>query len=477
MPGERPVSTNSEQRKAEEASARSERRLRQVLEKAPDALILIRRDGTIQFANEQVETVFGYRPEELSGASLDTLIPHRFRQQHASHVRGFFADRTRRPMGRLQNLSALRKDGTEVPVDISLSTLEEEQEVIAVAAIRDISARVEQQRALRAALEEVEKLKQRIEDENLYLRHEIRQTGTGEELVGESTHLRQVNTLVSQVAPTDSTVLIVGETGTGKELVARAVHAESPRADRTLVKVNCATLPSTLVESELFGHEKGAFTGAVRQHIGRFELADGGTIFLDEIGDLPIELQPKLLRVLQEGEFERLGSTKTIKVDVRVIAATNRDLDQAVARGEFREDLFYRLQVFPIYVPPLRERPADIPLLVWYFLARTKLSVGRQIESVPDDVMQRLERYHWPGNVRELKNVIERAVILTNGTSLQLEQSFGQGKVGGAAPPDTIDARSARLEDVERAHIVSVLEACGWRIKGKSNAAERLGLH
>jgi transcriptional regulator with GAF, ATPase, and Fis domain len=289
--------------------------------------------------------------------------------------------------------------------------------------------------------------------------------------------MSEVNGLVEQVAPTNATVLITGETGTGKELVARSVHAQSSRADRLLVPVNCATLPSNLIESELFGHEKGAFTGAVRQHIGRFELADGGTIFLDEVGDLPLELQPKLLRVLQEGEFERLGSTKTIKVDVRVIAATNRDLDQAVAAGEFRKDLYYRLEVFPIHVPPLRDRPSDIPVLVWYFLGRTKLSIGRPIESIPDDVMQRLERYPWPGNVRELENVIERAVILTRGTSLHVDESFGRNGVGRTAAPGALDIQSARLEDVERAHIVNVLEECGWYIKGRSNAAERLGLH
>ena len=323
------------------------------------------------------------------------------------------------------------------------------------------------EQALHAALEEVNKLRQRLEDENLYLRDEIRQEGLGHELVGESSRMRQLSTLVSQVAPTDASVLILGETGTGKELVARSVHALSHRREQALIKVNCATLPSTLIESELFGHVKGAYTGAVNQRAGRFELADGGTIFLDEIADLPIELQPKLLRVLQEGEFERLGSTETLKVDVRVIVATNCDLESAVADGRFREDLYYRLRVFPIDIPPLRERTSDIPLLVWYFLGRTKLSIGRPIESVPDEVMQRFARYAWPGNVRELENVIERAVILTEGTSLYLEPSFGGG----------YDRPATRLEDVERAHIVSVLEECGWRIKGKWNAAERLGKH
>jgi PAS domain S-box-containing protein len=467
----------SDLKESQEQIEHSERRLRRFLETSPDALILVRRDGTILFANQQVETVFGYRPDVLTGASLETLIPNRFRQLHASHQHGFFAEPAQRQMGEGKSLTALRKDGTEFPVEISLSSMKSGEDTVVSAAIRDISNRVERERALRRALEEIEKLKQRLEDENVYLRSEIRQTRKGEDLVGESSGIRQVNTLVSHVAPTDVTVLILGETGTGKELVARATHAQSPRAGRALVKVNCATLPSNLIESELFGHAKGAFTGAVAHHTGRFELANGGTIFLDEIGDLPIELQPKLLRVLQEGEFERLGSTKTIKVDVRVIAATNRDLEHAVAVGEFRKDLFYRLQVFPINVPPLRERPGDIPLLVWYFLGRTKVSIGRPIESVPDDVMQRLVRYPWPGNVRELENVIERTVILTRGTSLQLEESFGLGDVGNAGRSSANATASTRMEDVERAHILQVLEECGWRIKGKSNAAERLGLH
>ncbi len=244
-----------------------------------------------------------------------------------------------------------------------------------------------------------------------------------------------------------------------------------------MIKVHCATLPSNLIESELFGHEKGAFTGAISRRIGRFELADGGTIFLDEVGDLPIELQPKLLRVLQEGEFERLGSTKTITVDARVIAATNLDLEVAVAAGEFRKDLYYRLQVFPITVPPLRQRRGDIPLLVWYLLGRSKVSIGKPIDSIPDDVMQRLVRYAWPGNIRELENVIERAVILTEGQSLQLEESFGLRDDGKARPSGATASASARLEDVEREHVLRVLQECGWRIKGKSNAAERLGLH
>ena len=467
----------SDVKEAHEHVARSERRLRRFLETAPDALILMRRDGTILFANEQVESVFGFHPEELTGASLEKLIPQRFRLLHTSHQNGFFVEPTHRPMGTGKTLFALRKDGTEFPVEISLGSMESEGDLIASASIRDVSDRVEREEALSTALDEIQKLKERLQDENLYLRQEMDRAKGSDEIVGESRGMRQVTALVSQVAPTDATVLILGETGTGKELIARAVHAQSGRGDRALVKVNCAALPSSLIESELFGHEKGAFTGAVSRRVGRFELADGGTIFLDEIGDLPIELQPKLLRVLQDGGFERLGSTETIETDARVIAATNRDLEHAVAAGEFRRDLYYRLQVFPIFAPPLRERPEDIPLLVWYFLGRTKVSMGRPIDSVADDVMQRLIRYSWPGNARELENVVERAVILTQGQSLQLEESFGLADVGKAGRSGSTATESARLQDVERAHIIRVLEECGWRIKGKSNAAEQLGLH
>ncbi len=468
------VSDITEAKQSQQALLESERRARRFLDTAPDAVVHVGPDGTILFANERVHTVFGYAPDELIGASLETLIPSRFRQSHASHQHGFFAEPAARPMGQGMDLVALRKDGTEFSAEISLSSVGSGEDVVVSAAIRDVSSRIEQEKALRAAVEEIERLKRRLEQENLYLQKEVGQAGLGEELVGESVLIRQVTALVEQVAPTDATVLVLGETGTGKERVARSVHSQSARADHPLIKVNCATLPTNLIESALFGHEKGAFTGAISRHIGRFELAAGGTIFLDEIGDLPLELQPKLLRVLQEGEFERLGSSKTITVNARVIAATNIDLDDAVAAGKFRKDLYYRLQVFPITVPPLRQRRGDIPLLVWYLLGRTKVSIGRPIDSIPDDVMQRLVRYSWPGNVRELDNVIERAVILTQGQSLELEESFGLGDVGNGGLTGTT---SARLEEVERAHILRVLQECGWRIKGKSNAAERLGLH
>jgi formate hydrogenlyase transcriptional activator len=277
---------------------------------------------------------------------------------------------------------------------------------------------------------------------------------------------------VEQVAATDATVLILGETGTGKELLARAIHHLSPRRTRPLVKVDCAALPATLIENELFGHERGAFTGASAQRIGRFELADGGTIFLDEIGELPPELQVKLLRVLQEGGFERVGGTRTVHVDVRVIAATNRHLEQAITAGTFRQDLYYRLNVFPLVVPPLRERPEDIPLLVTHFVHKFAVKLGKRIETIPPAVMDVLQAHPWPGNVRELENVLERAVILAQDTSLHLHDVLATRHDAEARI-----AASLTLEEVERQHILRVLQETHWTIEGRGGAAVRLGLH
>jgi formate hydrogenlyase transcriptional activator len=272
-----------------------------------------------------------------------------------------------------------------------------------------------------------------------------------------------------KVAPTRTTVLLLGETGTGKELMAGAIHELGPRGGRPLVKVNCAALPATLIEAELFGREKGAYTGALSRQVGRFELADGGTIFLDEVGDLPLDLQPKLLRVLQNGELERVGGAKTIRVDARVIAATNRDLSQAVREGTFREDLFYRLNVFPIRLPPLRERVTDIPMLVWHFAREFADTMGRPVERIPEETMAALARYRWPGNVRELRNVIERAMILATDSTLRVTLPEVRDERESAATPGT-------LQDSERRHIAATLAQCGWRIRGESGAAARLGL-
>jgi formate hydrogenlyase transcriptional activator len=318
------------------------------------------------------------------------------------------------------------------------------------------------------AYEEIARLKARLEAENVYLQEEIKTQHDFEEIVGQSAAVRRVLKAVETVAPTDACVLILGETGTGKELMARAVHDLSPRRRKPLVKVNCAAIPAGLFESELFGHEKGAFTGALARKIGRFELADGGTIFLDEVGELPLDLQAKLLRVLQEGEFERVGGP-TIKVDVRVIAATNRDPETAMQEGRFRADLFYRLNVFPIRIPPLRERPEDVPTLVRYFVSKCARKLGRTIETIPQRTLESLAAYPWPGNVRELENVVERAVIVSRGPGLELGE-------GLPAPSVRPDARVPSLEELERDHILTVLEMTGWRVSGDRGAAKVLGL-
>jgi transcriptional regulator with GAF, ATPase, and Fis domain len=331
------------------------------------------------------------------------------------------------------------------------------------------------EQGVRSTVEVMEQLNLRLQTDNLYLKEEIKGLHDFEDIVGESAPLRLALARVGQVAPTNSTVLLLGPTGSGKELFARALHERSRRQARTLVRVNCAALPPTLVESELFGHEKGAFTGAVSARQGRFELADGGTIFLDEIGDLTPDVQVKFLRVLQEGEFERVGSSQTRKVDVRVIAATHQDLDAAVADGRFRADLFYRLSVYPIRLPSLQERAEDIPRLVWFFVNRHQRDLGRRITEIPPHVMEALQQHAWPGNVRELENVVERAMISSDGHVLRLDTPL----TFRGTTASTVEMRSGAelLHDVERAHIAAVLERCGWRINGKGNAAERLGMH
>jgi formate hydrogenlyase transcriptional activator len=319
------------------------------------------------------------------------------------------------------------------------------------------------------AFREIAALKDRLARENIYLEEEIRGAQHFGEIVGESRAMKRILSQVSTVAPTDSSVLLLGETGTGKELIARAVHSAGERRARSLVTVNCATSPAGLLESEWFGHERGAFTGALAQKVGRFELAHQGTLFLDEIGDVPLELQAKLLRALQEREIERLGSTRAIRVDFRLIAATNRDLEDMVAKREFRSDLYYRLNVFPIRIPPLRERREDIPLLVRYFAQRFAKRLRRPIESVSRETMEMLCRWSWPGNVRELQNVIERAVILSAGSTLTVPRSEFESSSSPASTPVT-------LEDAERDHILRALDQTGWVIGGTHGAAARLGL-
>lgn len=322
--------------------------------------------------------------------------------------------------------------------------------------------------ALQDSFREVKKLKDMIQAENLYLQKEIKLIHGQNRILGRSPAIRRVLQQIEQVAGTNATVLILGETGTGKDLVARSIHDLSGRKNRTLVCVNCAALTPTLIESELFGHEKGAFTGAVARQAGRFEVADGSTIFLDEIGDLPVEIQVKLLRVLQDGRFERLGSSKSIKVDARILSATNRDLAKAVREGRFREDLYYRLHVFPIIVPPLRDRLEDIPLLVEAFVSELSKRLGKNIETVPLNCIKALQNYAWPGNLRELRNVIERAIILADGPILRPQVPI---------PPEEVSGGGKTLEEVERNHIRQILESTGWRVSGERGAAKILGMN
>jgi transcriptional regulator with GAF, ATPase, and Fis domain len=340
----------------------------------------------------------------------------------------------------------------------------------------EVERRAAAERALREALAEVEALKNRLQAENVYLQEEIGTQHNFNEIVGRSPALLDTLRRVERVAPTDSTVLILGETGSGKELVARAVHSRSKRNDRPLVKVNCGAIPPGLVESELFGHVKGAFTGAIDKRIGRFELANGGTIFLDEISELPLDAQVKLLRVLQEQEFEPVGSSRTVRVSVRVIAATNRNLEQAARDGRFRSDLLYRLNVFPIEIPPLRERATDVPLLVSFFLSKISRTLGKPLQGVSTRSMEQLQEYSWPGNVRELQNVLERAAILAEGPVVTLDASLtarASDRTAAAAPRN----QAGNLDDIQREHILSVLKSTGGVVEGSKGAAVILGVH
>jgi chemotaxis protein methyltransferase CheR len=331
------------------------------------------------------------------------------------------------------------------------------------------AASEDRQAASDAAFAQIKQLKDQLEAERAYLQDEIKLEYNHEDIVGKSEAIKNVFYKIEQIAGTDTNVLILGETGTGKELVARAIHSLSLRKDRALVKMNCAALPSNLIESELFGHEKGAFTGAHSKRLGRFEVANNATLFLDEIGELPLELQPKLLHVIQNGEFERLGSSTTIKVNARIIAATNRNLEEEVRKGHFRDDLWYRLNIFPINVPPLRERADDIPLLVDYFVRKIAKRLGKTIEFIPLNVMHALQNYHWPGNIRELENVLERGVINSSGPKLRLIDELKK-------PFKSMSSSQQTLEAVEREYILLVLAQTNWKVGGKDSAAEILGL-
>ena len=460
----------------------SEERLRDLYEEAPIAYVKEDLESRFISANRAAQRILGIKPEEVPGTGGAVARPRHARRP-APRPRGSSRCQAaaRRPEA---SSSELRRKDNGKPVWMRWWAKPEPGGKYTRTMFLDITDRVL-----------MEQEKARLAAENVYLQEEIKSVHNFEEIVGQSPALLDVLEKVNRVAKTDATVLITGETGTGKELIARAIHSASHRHDKPLIKVNCAALPSGLVESELFGHEKGAFSGAISRRVGRFELAHGGTIFLDEIGEVPIDVQVKLLRVLQEREFERVGGAEPIKVDVRVIAATNRDLVKLIREGKFREDLFYRLNVFPIALPPLRDREGDVPLLVHFLVARFAARVGVRIESVGKATMERLNRYSWPGNIRELENVLERAVILSNGPTLEIDpEVFASAPAD--RPPDANPPRppgsenegpaaagvrqTPPLESLEsntRNHILAALEQSGWVIDGPHGAAKILALH
>ncbi len=447
---------------------------RLAIESFPTMVVLSDQNGTIVGVNSRTAQAFGYAQHELLGQPVEMLVPPRIQAGHSGNRKKFSAHPSTRPMGSGQELFGLRKDGSEFQVDVALSPLQTREGIMVLSAITDVTDRKISEQALNdlnarldAANEQIRHMKEDLEREKISFKNEVKLNSTHQEIVGRSQPILRVLMSAELVAPTDSAVLLLGETGSGKELVARTIHKHSKRSARTMVNVNCAALPASLVENELFGRERGAYTGALTREIGRFELADHSTIFLDEVGELPLELQAKLLRVLQEGEFERLGSSKTIHVDVRVIAATSRDLEAAVREGKFREDLFYRLNVFPIRVPPLRDRRDDIPMLTWHFLHTLGRRMGRDVSAVGAGTMKAFQAYAWPGNVRELRNVIERGLILQQGTIFEADLPEGA---------HVFSATGSKIEEVNRDHILRILERTGWRVRGPAGAAEALGL-
>lgn len=437
------------------------------VERTSDVILWIEADGNIRHANAEACSRYGYTYDEITSLKIQDLNP--------VYTLDFLTEtfvEIRQTGGLLTESSHFTKDGVEIPVEIRINYINFEGREFTCSIVRDIRLRKRKEAALRAAFREIEELKTQLEAENNYLKEEIRTSHNFGEILSQSPSFREVLQAVEQVATTDSTVLITGESGTGKELIARALHRLSRRSERPMIKVNCAALPANLIESELFGYEKGAFTGAVARKKGRFELAHKGTLFLDEIGEMPMELQAKMLRVLQEGEFEPLGSGKTVKVDVRILAATNRDLLEEVKKGEFREDLYYRLNVFPLHCLPLRERKEDIPLLVRHFCKKLESRVGKKIEHIPKKVMDRLESYPYPGNIRELENIIERAVILSRGGKLEI----GDWLPRVEKPVEEIGDFPS-LERMQREHIVKALQKTNWRVSGAKGAAKLLDMH
>ena len=430
------------------------------------------KNGNAVFMNPASEQMTGWKSEELLGKNIHQYHHHSHENgdpypSHECHIYNTRFDGVER---KITNEVFWRKDGSSFPVEYTSTPVFKDDEIIGVVVIfRDVSQQRLADRNLRAALKKVQNLTEKLQDENSYLQDEINKSWDGSGLEGNSPAFLDMLQKIKLVAKTDSTVLILGENGTGKELVARNLHLLSQRGGSPLVKVNCAAFSANLLESELFGHEKGAFTGASEQRKGRFELADKGTLFLDEIGELSADAQSKLLRVLQEREFERVGSSKTIKVDIRIIAATNQDLWAMVEEGEFRMDLYYRLNVFPIMVPALRERIEDIALLCNGIIRQLNQKLNKNIQGISKQSLTKLSHYHWPGNIRELQNIIEREVILSHSNTLHIQQKFSK------AHGISISANKP-LAEIEKSYIIEVLNECNWRIGGKSGAAKILNL-
>ncbi|MCC8986914.1 MAG: sigma 54-interacting transcriptional regulator, partial [Candidatus Contendobacter sp.] len=454
-----------ERKRAEQALRNSEERLSSILSSALDAIITIDAEQRITLFNPAAEKIFRCSAQQMLGQSFIPLLSKRF----GNLLKGYClavqpATVNSQQLWAPEGLTARRCDGEEFLVEATLSPLEMGGQHFYTVILRDVTERWHSEETLK-----------HLQLENLYLQEEIKTRQSSGNIIGDSPAMQEVFGQVEQVAGADATVLLTGETGTGKSVIARAIHDLSDRRDKLFVNVNCAALPGELVESELFGHEKGAFTGATAQRKGRFELADGGTLFLDEVGELSASAQAKLLRVLQDQEFERVGGTHTLKVNVRLVAATNRDLAKMVKEGSFRTDLYYRLNVFPIRLPSLRERPSDIPLLVRYFLDKFARKMNKSIRDLSPNARERLLQYSWPGNIRELQNVIERATILARGPLLEIDNAL-------ELRLDDQDAKNASqplasLEAMERAYILQVLESTGWVIEGESGAAAILDLN
>jgi formate hydrogenlyase transcriptional activator len=450
----------SEKKKGEVALRNSEERLNRILESAMDAIITFDEKMNIKLLNVRAEKVFGCIREQMLNQSIEPLLSPEFQTTFKNYFYSYKNNNGEKPYLSLPTgTTAHRLTGEIFPIEGTISCAKVFDQKLFTIILRDITNRIKQEEAV-----------QKLERVNIFLQEEIHSIQQSTNIIGKSKVIKDVFKKIKSVSQTDSTVLIIGETGTGKELIAKAIHNESKRKNKILVTVNCASIPSGLIESEFFGHEKGAFTGAFNKKIGRFEISDGGTIFLDEIGDMPLDLQAKLLRVLQEGEFIRVGGTQPIKVDVRVIAATNKDLSKATKEGLFREDLFFRLNVFPIIVPPLRQRSEDIPLLINHFVKLNQEKMGKIIETIPSQSMDALMGYSWPGNIRELENIIERAVIITQGNTLEIDDQF----LKADTPP--VNSTNTSLKDLERNHIIETLNTVGWKVSGERGAAKILGL-